>query len=127
MSNMFINYISSSLNSGTNMDKIMEDVIEKIEKILKQKGWNKTEFAKRLNKTPGWVNNKLKQHRELSTKDVILITKTLDISMASLFTPKEAPDLETMSFRELMRTMIHEEIEKYCNKYKEDCNHHKKQ
>jgi len=46
------------------MKVIVDNFLENVERQLHKKGWSRSEFARRLGKTPGYVTQILNRHHE---------------------------------------------------------------
>jgi len=101
------------------MDELMNEIIEIIEKKIRERGWTKKQFAEKIGKSQGWLNNKLKEHRKLTVDDMELIAKGFGESLANLFpTPQNQIDAREMTILDLIRHVCKAEIEVYLDKNK---------
>lgn len=101
------------------MERIMREIVDTIEKKIRGRGWTKKYFAQKIGKSQGWLNNKLKEHRKLTTKDLELIADGLGEKLADLFpVPRNQINAEEMTFLDLIRHICRAEIENYLKKNK---------
>jgi len=96
---------------STKEQKIDPRIIERIDAVLKAKGWKPVHLARSLGYSPGWSSYLMNGKRSLDVKMLIKIAEKLEVDPSSLLpdaSGKEAPK----SFEEYIESIIMEVFEK---------------
>lgn len=106
------------------MEKYIE-VLRLIDEGIKQKGWNRTDLIKALNKTDAWISKvmvkfDIKMGKKRKAKEVILsVPMLLEIAEALNIDPKSlVPGTSQISFDEYLEEKLDKKIEEKMKGYK---------
>ena len=102
------------------MERIMREVVKRLEKIIEESGKSKTNIAKACNHTPGWLNNILYQKVEIKASDLFKIAEYLERDISDFFPVPSKIDIEKISLVNLIRHIAHNECSKYCKYFREN-------
>jgi len=92
----------------------MKTVIDNIEALIKKKFKTKTAFATAIDQTPQWLNNKLKEHSNITLRDLEIIAAGLGETIRDLFpVPEGSIDPDSITMKDLIKHIMREKIEGY--------------
>lgn len=77
--------------------KVKMQLAARIEDLMLEKGWNKSQFAEKVGKHPSEITKWLSGTHNLTLDVLAVIACALDVDMATLFSKKQAPSPQKMS------------------------------
>lgn len=98
------------------MDRLIKDVISRIEIELKQQKVTKKALAEMLGKKEAWLHSVFSLRRQLKAGDFLRILAALKVPCERILPPKIAAEIGTLDLDEYFSRLINKEIESYLDK-----------
>ena len=77
--------------------KVKMQLAARIEDLMLEKGWNKSQFAEKVGKHPSEITKWLSGTHNLTVDVLAVIACALDVDAAALFSKKQVPSSQKMS------------------------------
>lgn len=94
------------------MEKILGDILKRVNAQLKLKGMTQAEFSVKMGKSRQWLTRLKHDDRDLKVVDLINASRVLDVNIAE-FLPRDIMLKNfNIKFEELVRLIVREEVKK---------------
>lgn len=95
------------------MEKILEDVINKINIKLKEKGITQRDFSRRMGKSETWFTALKHVQNDIMLMDLIRACEILSVDAGELLSGNFFGPIRKISMDDLVKIMVKKECEKY--------------
>lgn len=95
------------------MERILDEIVRKINSRLKEIGMTGKEFSKKMGKNPNWLSALKHVQSDILVKDLIKACQILKMNPSTLLSSNFSPNICDMKIDELIEILVKKKLNEY--------------